>query len=180
VTPKPPPDARRQARAKRAGWPLATLFLPLALAGAGDAHALGAEFGRCRHVVDATARLACYDAIPYGAAPPAGAASASPAATRPASQASAARPAPDRFGLVARHATEELQSITSAVGADFFGWGPNERIQLENGQVWEVVDGSAGSVGPAQRKVTVRRGALGSFFLDFEGLNISPRVRRIR
>ena len=30
------------------------------------------------------------------------------------------------------------------------------------------------------RKVKVRRGALGSYFLDFEGLTKSPRVRRLQ
>jgi len=173
----PEPDERRKTRAIAIDWPLA---ICMALAGAGNASAIGVEFGKCRHVADATARLACYDAIPYVAAPVAGPASAPPAATRPAEPASAPRSALERFGLVARPPAEDLQSITSSVNADFFGWGPNERIRLDNGQVWEVIDGSTGSVGPANRKVTIRRGALGSFFLEFEGLNSSPRVRRIR
>lgn len=177
MTPGPSSDARRRARSIAIGWPLA---MWLALASAGNASDIGIEFGRCRHVVDATARLACYDAIPYVAAQATGPASAPSAATRPADPPSAPRSALDRFGLVGRSPADELQSIASSVGADFSGWGPNERIRLDNGQVWEVVDGSSGSVGPANRKITVRRGALGSFFLDFEGLNSSPRVRRIR
>lgn len=152
----------------------------LALAGAGSASAIGVDFGKCRSVSEPTARLACYDAIPYAAPQPARPASAPPAVTRAAEPSGAPASAIDRFGLVGRHPVDELPSIASSVNADFFGWGPNERIRLDNGQVWQVIDGSSGSVGPANRKVTVRRGALGSFFLDFEGLNSSPRVRRIR
>lgn len=160
--------------------------------------ALETAFGRCREIAEANARLACYDAIPF-AAPRAGAAAAgtpaastaaasaasataaTPAGTaRTAEAAPAAPSAADRFGLAAVPAAQELQSIASSVESDFFGWGPNERIRLLNGQVWEVVDGSSGTVAPANRKVVVRRGALGSYFLEFEGLNRSPRVRRLR
>jgi len=87
-------------------------------------------------------------------------------------------PAPDRFGLPARARSEPV-SIDSSVSADFQGWDPNTRIRLSNGQVWQVIDGSSGALRPGQRKVTVTRGALGSFFLEFEGLNRSPRVRRV-
>jgi hypothetical protein len=54
------------------------------------------------------------------------------------------------------------------------------RIRLDNGQVWEVIDGIGAAVGPDQREVTVRRGAMGSFFLDFAGTNHSARVRRVQ
>ncbi len=168
---------------------IAALSLSLHLAP--HAHAIEAAFGHCRDVVEAGARLACYDAIPFTgprartAASGASAASAPPSAAAPVAARAAAVTSPlpsaiDRFGWVGAPAQEELQSISSSVNADFFGWGPRERIPLVNGQVWEVIDGSSGTVAPANRKVTVRRGALGSFFLDFEGLNISPRVRRLR
>jgi hypothetical protein len=69
--------------------------------------------------------------------------------------------------------------VQSAVGAGFEGWGPNRRIRLDNGQVWQVIDGTSVVLPPGARKVTVKRGALGSFYLDFEGLKTSPRVRRV-
>jgi len=159
------------------------LAMLLALLGASGADAIETEFGRCRDVPEAAARLACYDAIPYAtprAGRPVPAASGVPAAASPGAAASAPLSATERFGLPERARTDELPSITSAVGSDFFGWAPNERIRLQNGQVWEVVDGSSGSVAAANRKVTIRRGALGSFFLDFEGLNSSPRVKRVK
>ena len=166
---------------------LAAWLTVLGMLGAGDAGADEVAFGKCRRVADAVERLACYDAIPHPVAPPVRPSSAAHTAEQRASaSAPAAAPArvsppgADTFGLPSRARTQELQSIRSTVGADFFGWGPTERIRLENGQVWEVLDGSSGTVGPVNRQVTVRRGALGSFFLEFEGLNISPRVRRLR
>jgi hypothetical protein len=46
--------------------------------------------------------------------------------------------------------------------------------------VWQVSDDSSLYLGRDNPKVTVRRGAFGSFFMDFEHENRSPRVRRIR
>ncbi len=183
-----PVSIGRPACARPAGLPVALtasfrvarFAAPLAALLAGHAAAIEVEFGRCRHVAEAGARLACYDAIPHATPPPARPASAPPVATRAAEPASAPLAAHDRFGLAVRNPADDLQSIATSVPASFFGWSANERIRLDNGQVWEVVDGSSGSVGPANRKVTVRRGALGSYFLEFEGLNSSPRVRRLR
>jgi hypothetical protein len=139
----------------------------------------------CRRLAEPTARLACYDAIPTrsrGAAPapttapiaPAGSAASAAAAVPPAA------PSVDTFGLPQRAREEQIQSITTSVGKDFAGWGQNERIRLDNGQVWQVVDGTVVAVRPGARQVVVRRGTFGSFFLDFEGVTQSPRVRRIQ
>jgi hypothetical protein len=70
-------------------------------------------------------------------------------------------------------------TIQSYIPGRFEGWGPNYRIRLANGQVWQVVDDSKGILQRQDPKVTVRRGLLGSFYLDFEGDNRSPRVKRI-
>lgn len=168
-----------KARMPRLTTRQASVAALVALLGPGSAWANDLEFGKCRAVPEPAARLACYDAIPHAVAPPGAQASPAGAAPRRA-QPVAPQGAADRFGLARRTDQEELPSITSAVGAGFFGWGPGERIRLENGQVWEVVDGSTGAIGRENRKVTVRRGALGSFFLEFEGLNTSPRVTRLR
>ena len=134
----------------------------------------------CAAVADGAARLACYDRAfprPAAAAAPALAAPA-PAAT-PAPTAAPATSA-EAFGLPPSVAGGELQAIESRVTDDFDGWSPNDRITLANGQVWQVVDGSSGSVGPKQRRVTIRRGSMGAFFMDIEGQNKSPRVRRVQ
>jgi len=85
-----------------------------------------------------------------------------------------------QFGLPQKAKPTEIETIESAVAANFTGWGPNDRIRLLNGQVWEVVDGSSGTITPDMRRVKVRRGLFGAFFLDFEGLTKSPKVRRLQ
>lgn len=226
-------DSSSLTRSSRAIPRLSGLLLALTAATATpSAWAQSEALKRCPSIADATARLACYDAVmppvavnaaaakattvtPTAPAPVvateavAGATTApvlvtAPTPTRPPAPAAASAatsvtapapapapapvvvtatppapaPAPDRFGLPER-ARNEPASIDSSVSADFVGWDPNTRIRLSNGQVWQVIDGSSGTLAPGQRKVTVTRGALGSFFLEFEGLNKSPRVRRV-
>jgi hypothetical protein len=136
-----------------------------------------AAMKRCREIADAQKRLACYDALPLGTTPPAAPAAAAPSAA----------PAPtimqslvQRFGFEQRRAREEPESITSTIPGLFEGWGPRSRIRLANGQVWQITDDSSRWARVENPKVTVRRGALGSFFLDIENINPAPRVRRVQ
>ena len=154
------------------------LLTALALSGCSLATAQGDGVLRCQGLQEASARLACYDALypPRKAAMPSAPSIASPA-PQPAS---ASAEAVAQFGLPQKPKPTEVEAIESSVAADFQGWGPNDRIRLLNGQVWEVVDSSSGTITPEQRKVKVRRGVFGSFFLDFEGLTKSPKVRRVQ
>ena len=155
-----------------------SLIAVLAVAGCTHAFAQSEAVPRCQGMVEASARLACYDTLfPPKAAPPA---SIAPAlAVKPATPSVPSEPVA-QFGLPQKPKVPELEAIESVVVADFYGWGPNEKIRLQNGQVWEVVDGSSGTITADMRKVKVRRGAFGSFFLDFEGLTKSPKVRRLQ
>jgi hypothetical protein len=164
------------------------VFLLFSLSTVLASPALGQDdsFLACRKVGDATARLACYDALPMptAAKPPAVVAMVAAAApVKPAAPAAPVGAAPsrlaDNFGLPVAARPDEAQAVVSSVGPTFSGWGPNQRIRLENGQVWQVIDGSSTSLPERARKVTVKRGALSSFYLDIEGLNTSPRVRRL-
>lgn len=142
---------------------------------------------RCRALTDGAARLACYDALADAARVPAqpARAAAPAAAARPAPTAlaaPAAAPAPKgeaAFGLPEARRPDAVESVESSVGPRFDGWGPNSRIRLANGQVWLVIDGSSVVLPEGPRKVSVKRGALSSFYLDIEGLKTSPRVRRV-
>jgi len=116
---------------------------------------------RCRAITDSTARLACYDAMPATAAVP-------PAA------------APERFGLPPASTEAKLDVIESHIRGRFQGWGPNSQIELANGQVWQVTDNSRGVYDLDNPKVSIRRGMLGAFYLEIEGQNRSPKVRRLR
>jgi hypothetical protein len=157
-----------------------------------------AGFRRCREVPQAEARLRCYDALPLGASaqaqptpsvapPPPSISAPTPASSAtgssPSATVRAASPAasPEAgFGLQ-KPAVAELPAIESFIPGAFDGWGANSLIRLANGQVWQIVDGSSRYLARRDNpKVTVRRGALNSFFLDFEGDNRSPQVRRVQ
>jgi len=123
---------------------------------------------RCRAVKDSAARLSCYDAL---AVPPAApAAGAQPKAAA----------APAQFGMEQRQDAQRLDSIESTIAGRFQGWGPNTQFRLANGQVWQVADGSQGTHWIENPKVRVRRGMLGAFYLEVEGSNRSPRVKRLQ
>jgi hypothetical protein len=146
---------------------------------------------RCRALTDAGARLACYDALAdagraVSAAPakPAAATATAPTPSSPSSPATpvAAAPVPTgvaAFGLPEARRPDAVESVDSSVGPNFAGWGPNSRIRLANGQVWQVIDGTSVVLPEGPRKVSVKRGMLSSYYLDFEGLKTSPRVRRV-
>jgi hypothetical protein len=167
-------------------FPLAVILFASAL----PAFANDGAIKRCRAVQDPAKRLACYDALPLGEAAPAPATPPAVAPGRAApvpgqpSAALAPKPAPEgleaRFGLERQTPTVELPAIESFIPGPFMGWGPNYRIRLANGQVWQIADDSSRRLDLRDPKVTVRRAALGSFFLDFEGDNRSPRVKRVQ
>lgn len=142
---------------------------------------------RCRAMTDNAQRLACYDGLPIAAtstprAPVAAAPASAPAKPAPAAAAPAAASPSllSRFGFENRAQPEELPTVETHIPGRFEGWGPKSAIALANGQVWQVIDDSARTAYRENPKVTVRRGSLGSFFLDIEGVNPSPRVRRIQ
>ncbi|MFY7857772.1 MAG: hypothetical protein ACOVQT_16640 [Rubrivivax sp.] len=164
--------------------PLLAVLLTV-LGAAAQAQPTGLQ--RCPTIEDPVARLACYDA----AMPPTGAAARSLPATTgaPASRdtaTAATAAAPDRrptgaaaFGLPERPDANAVQSIESVTVAGFRQWGPNSRIRLENGQVWQVVDGSSGALLNPPSKVTITKGVWGAYFMTFQERNFSPKVRRL-
>jgi len=151
-------------------------FLTLPLGSRADDEALR----RCRALTDPAARLACYDALPLAASPTAvmGAPAVQGLAKAPSAAPKAVSSEAD-FGLAPRPA-DELPAIQSHIPGVFEGWRPNERIRLANGQVWQIADDTSNFIVRRDPRVTVRRGALGAFFLDIEGDNRSPRVRRVQ
>ncbi len=60
-------------------------------------------------------------------------------------------------------------------GESLYGWEPATKAD------WQVVDGSrAWFPGLQDVKATIRTGAFGAFYLEIEGQNNSPRVRRVQ
>jgi hypothetical protein len=141
-----------------------------------------ADLQRCRAVADDRARLACYDALAAAPAPARPAAPVAAAAAVPAAPAAAAAPAPappSTFGLSARSASGAADEVQSHLPGLFEGWDPGTRLRLANGQVWRVMDGSSAATALREPKVRIKRAALGTYVMEIEGLNRSPRVQRL-
>lgn len=149
--------------------------------------ALGDDGGlvRCRAIKESAARLACYD----GLVVPAAAGKATPAAPvqmpppsqaapRAPSQAAPAQMPEQQFGMEHKSAAAMLDAIESTIPGRFEGWGPNSLIRLANGQVWQIADNSSGAHWIENPKVRLRRGMFSAIYLEIEGTNHSPRVRR--
>jgi hypothetical protein len=119
---------------------------------------------RCRKIIDPGRRLSCYDAIGEQPLPT-----------------PAAKPKDADFGLSTGKLPDgKVDAIETTLAREIDGWESNTRFNLSNGQVWKVTDDSSGVLRAGTHKVTVRRGALGSFFLEFEGTHRSPRVERVQ
>lgn len=161
---------------------IAMLSVPVAIAQTSES-----AVRDCRNITDPARRLACYDAIqaaPIGApqAAPAPAApripdtpAAAGSAPRGATAATPSRPAPQPSEFAAAG-----RSLESSLVGRFEGWQPGDRIQLANGQVWQINDNSYGTLNVVNPKVKIVPGMLGSFFLEVEGTTRRPRVVRVR
>lgn len=166
-------------------WLALAASLSLGSAAAQDGR-LTATLNACKAVPEPAARLACYDAAlerkPDASPSAAPGPVVTPAPTPkpvPMPAATAATPTSD-FGLLRPRPAEEVQAIESRIAGRFEGWGPGTRIELANGQVWEFTDGTRGAYDLASPAVRVKRGVLGSFFVEIEGVAATPRVRRIK
>ena len=161
------------------------IFLPLLLV-SGVAIADSAGLVRCRGIADGPLRLACYDALTVpatGTAAGSTANSAGQVASQPASaaQSPSGQQKPDQFGLEAKVANNgQLDAIESHIPGSFEGWSAKKNIKLANGQVWQIADDSSRAHYIDNPKVRIRRGALGSFYIEIQGTNASPRVRRVQ
>lgn len=121
---------------------------------------------RCRGIADASARLACYDALVVLT-------SEEKARQTEASQR-------ERFGLGAQSDKTAPEAIETTIPGHFEGWFPGASIRLANGQVWQVNDGSSGVHYIDNPKVRIRHGVFSAYYLEIEGTNRSPRVTRVQ
>lgn len=167
---------------KKASLLHAHLVLPLFLA-SGAALADDAAVLKCRTLPDTAQRLACYDAMPVGAAPAVASAAAPAAAATAAVTPPRAAQAPEQqFGIERKTKEAEPDQIESSIAGDFDGWSGNTTIKLTNGQVWRITDGSQAVLPPMRNpKVRIKRGLFGgAFFFQVDGQNSTARVRRVQ
>lgn len=143
----------------------------------GSALANDAAILKCRTISDNASRVSCYDAIPVGAQ--AGGVTAPAATAAPAAApAVAARSAEQSFGMEKANLPQTLEST---IVGDFEGWEAGAQFKLSNGQVWRVTDGSTAVESRTRNpKVQIVRGFMGVMYMKIEGVNRSPKVRRVQ
>jgi hypothetical protein len=140
----------------------------------------------CRANPSDAQRLLCYDALVAAGNPRGGFSTASGVGGSPAMAAGlspsggAKSSAEQTFGLATRARDADPSEIESSIKGSFKGWLAGDRIELANGQLWQVIDDSVGVMNVNNPKVTVRRGSFDTFYLELEGTNRSPRVKRVR
>ena len=161
--------------------------------------------GRCASMADDRARLACYDA----AAPRLRSALATPPATidhEPTKEeqqswfgfnigdlfggGSSAPTTPEQFGkertpqAQAAREREEIDSITAGVTDVAFNPFGQFVVFLDNGQVWKQLQGESERAhfpgNPKSNKVTISRGAIGSYNLAINDSDKIFKVTRIK
>jgi hypothetical protein len=72
------------------------------------------------------------------------------------------------------------ESITSRIAGQFRGWTGSTVFHLENGQIWQQIDGSSFSVNLENPTVMIRKGLFGVFYLNVKGYGSSIKVKRLR
>jgi hypothetical protein len=120
---------------------------------------------RCRGIADASARLACYDALVVLTSE-----------EKVLQTESAQR---EQFGMD-RFDKTAPQVIESYIPGHFDGWEPGASIRLANGQIWQINDNSRGVHNIDNPKVRIRHGMFSAYYLEIEGTNRSPRVSRVQ
>jgi len=85
------------------------------------------------------------------------------------------------FGMERKIAeSEQLDEIHTSFEGEFTGWEAKQEFALANGQVWKIADGSTGYHRISNPKIRIKRGVFGVFFMTIEGLNKSPKVKRVK
>ena len=161
----------------------------------------------CADLEDDRARLECYDRFFSGEGRPtpeaeaeaeteaerpapsrsAGSSTRSRPESRASRTASASRRQPeppsspeDRFGRdqsMLDMGGEEMS--TRAVGS-FDYWREGQRIELSNGQVWEITNDTDMYHKVTNPEVTIEKGFFSSYYLHVDGVSKALRVRRVR
>lgn len=87
-------------------------------------------------------------------------------------------PPDDRTGFRAQDAGRDV--IVSRIAGTFSGWGPKSILKLENGQRWQITDGSSFDFNPMEHpQIRIEPKSLGSWMFHVEGYNTGARVTRV-
>ncbi|WP_367380091.1 hypothetical protein [Stenotrophomonas cyclobalanopsidis] len=73
------------------------------------------------------------------------------------------------------------EPVTGVLEGEFRGFGKGRIYTLDNGQVWEQVDGtSLSGVRRQSPKVSIKPGLMGVWYMKVDGVNTQPKVRRTK
>ena len=79
-----------------------------------------------------------------------------------------------------RRKVEAETTFTGSLKGNFQGWRNGQVLELDNGQRWQVVGDEYYLAKPIPSpNVTVKRGPMGSWYLQIEGMNAGSKVKRI-
>lgn len=72
------------------------------------------------------------------------------------------------------------EEMSSTALGDFRYWQEGQRIELDNGQVWEITNDTNLFFKASNPRVTIEKGFFSSFYMHIDGVSKSLRVRRVR
>ena len=180
---------------------LFTSLLVIATAAEAKTHNILQNISACKSIKQDEARLACFDAIELPGPKPMpermdktipqivkekqqAEETVAPVAPRPP----AAQPKVKEqekaeeqaeFGLVQKRTGEELQKVTEVVSHLSETARGKRNIHLTSGAIWQQTDRGYIKLKPGM-EVYIEKGALGSFYLSYEGINRRVKVKRVK
>lgn len=86
----------------------------------------------------------------------------------------------ERFGMEKKMLELGGDKMSSTAIGQFDFWNKGQRIELENGQVWEITNSTNLYHKSTNPRVTIEKGMFSSFYLHIDGVSKSLKVRRIR
>lgn len=86
----------------------------------------------------------------------------------------------ERFGMEKKVLELGGDQMSSTAIGQFDYWNRGQRVELENGQVWEIIDATNLFHKATDPRVTIEKGLFSSFYMRIDGLSKGLKVRRIR
>lgn len=86
----------------------------------------------------------------------------------------------ERFGMEKKMLELGGDEMSSTAIGEFRLWNKGQRIELENGQVWEITNDTNLFHKATNPRVTIEKGLFSAFYLHIDGVSKSLKVQRIR